>query len=145
MTDFLRTLEEVKKTWFWEISMKVHVEMIDWKSAMAPYQNSLLSRLSPVIAEATAGEEGTSRSESDSINPQPKSQTFDRILTLVGLKEEAQEGARPVKIDREDATSGDATMVSDNIKEFQELSRKHGPRLYFTNTVADVLSYMTPR
>lgn len=47
------SLLEVKHHWFWHTSVEVHVEMIDWKSAICDTQDSIFDKITPAEARAT--------------------------------------------------------------------------------------------
>lgn len=186
LKDFLQTLDRVQKMWFWEIApLTIHVEMIDWKSVLSPFQNKLMTKVVPV-ANWTRGTGSSNtkiadippvKDEDTSLDPPSK---HDSANTLKGLlkwmstdhapniflsprQDSAQKTSADdvmVAIEQDSPETGqkitdpiidalpatpEAKRIKENITDFQELSKRYGHRLYFNNTIADVLCYMTPR
>ncbi|EZG78316.1 hypothetical protein GNI_038060 [Gregarina niphandrodes] len=65
LKEFLGCLTQVNDEWFWELSLSYHIEMIDWKSCLAPYQFKSISRCMPIESMYESEDGGGSPNDDD--------------------------------------------------------------------------------
>eukprot|EP01053_Blabericola_migrator_P000566 Blabericola_migrator_1__565@NODE_113_length_13881_cov_115_766396_g101_i0_p3_GENE_NODE_113_length_13881_cov_115_766396_g101_i0NODE_113_length_13881_cov_115_766396_g101_i0_p3_ORF_typecomplete_len829_score168_77DDHD/PF02862_17/1_4e29Abhydrolase_6/PF12697_7/0_0079Ser_hydrolase/PF06821_13/1_5e03Ser_hydrolase/PF06821_13/0_16LIDHydrolase/PF10230_9/0_04Lipase_3/PF01764_25/0_27DUF726/PF05277_12/0_13DUF676/PF05057_14/0_37DUF676/PF05057_14/7_5e03BAT2_N/PF07001_11/6_4e03BAT2_N/PF07001_11/0_05_NODE_113_lengt len=160
LKDFLKTLEFLKTYWFWELKIRIHVELIDWKSVMSPYQNSPMNRVMPKaqLDDGTPDEQTPSLSNWMSFLNRSKSTasatdgvTVSAVAAETALEtdEDVNDTVKTPMVTVEKETTDDKSpsqvIAPPNVSDFEAAFKTSGPRVYFNNTVADVLCYLTPR
>eukprot|EP01054_Gregarina_sp_Poly1_P009118 Gregarina_sp_Poly_1__9117@NODE_559_length_7530_cov_48_357899_g440_i0_p2_GENE_NODE_559_length_7530_cov_48_357899_g440_i0NODE_559_length_7530_cov_48_357899_g440_i0_p2_ORF_typecomplete_len743_score105_70DDHD/PF02862_17/3e03DDHD/PF02862_17/3_9e21Abhydrolase_6/PF12697_7/0_015Abhydrolase_6/PF12697_7/9_9e03PGAP1/PF07819_13/0_68PGAP1/PF07819_13/7_8e02LIDHydrolase/PF10230_9/0_14Ser_hydrolase/PF06821_13/0_46_NODE_559_length_7530_cov_48_357899_g440_i038926120 len=157
LKDFLKTLEILKALWFWELKLRIHVELIDWKSVLAPFQNGPMSRVMPKSQIDETSEKGETRPDSFLSNKlrslfgssQPSAAPENQPSPAIPEFVDPAPKSPMVILEREDSTDTHKNILiqsgAQNIRDFDMLFKSSGPRVYFNNIVADVLCYLTPR